>query len=255
MSSSTSPTLSALDCHAHLAPDVTAEQLDALGQVTVFAVTRSLEESEEVAHRTDQQVVWGCGVHPGLARARRSYDADRFRNLIQRFALIGETGLDRRTGRLDEQEVVLRSILTVIRDVPVMTSIHSAGCTGEVVQIIAEDPHPGTILHWFLGTADEIRTAAGLGCYFSVNSAMPDETLRLIPRERVLPETDYPSTAGRGVRQPGDISNLESRLAAIYGEPTERVRWQFYRNLRTLSLASGAIERLPEKLADHLLAT
>lgn len=84
---------------------------------------------------------------------------------------------------------------------------------------------------------------------------MPDETLGLIPRDRVLPETDYPSTAGRGVRRPGDTSKLESKLATIYGVPTERVRWQFYRNLRTLSLASGAIEKLPEQLADLLLAT
>lgn len=129
MSSSTSPTLPALDCHAHLAQDVTAEQLDALGQVTVFAVTRSLEEGEEVARRTDPQLVWGCGVHPGRTRALSSYDADRFRNLIQRFVLIGEVGLDRRAGKVEEQKLVFRSILNVIRDLPVITSIHSAGCT------------------------------------------------------------------------------------------------------------------------------
>ena len=134
-----------------------------------------------------------------------------------------------------------------------MVSVHSAGCTSETIRIISENPHPGTILHWFLGTPEEIREAADLGCYFSVNSATPDQTLRLIPRERVLPETDFPSTLRQGVRQPGDISDLESKLAAVYGEPTERVRWQFYRNLRSLSLASGAIERLPEQLADDLL--
>ena len=143
----------------------------------------------------------------------------------------------------------------MIRDLPIITSIHSAGCTKEVVQAIASAPHPGTILHWFLGTDGEIRSAAALGCYFSVNSAMPDETLRLIPWDRLLPETDYPSTARRGVHRPGDVSNLESKLATIHGVPTEGVRRQFYRNLRTLSLASGAIETLPEQLANLLLAT
>lgn len=255
MSSSTSPTLPALDCHAHLAHDVTTEQLAALGHVAVFAVTRSLDEGEEVAHRMDPQLVWGCGVHPGKKGALSSYDADRFRNLIQRFTLVGEVGLDRRAGKLEEQKLVLRSILNVIRDLPIITSIHSAGCTKEAVQAIASAPHPGTILHWFLGTADEIRSASALGCYFSVNSAMPDDTLRLIPWDRLLPETDYPSTARRGVHRPGDIANLEAKLATIHGVPTERVRWQFYRNLRTLSLASGAIETLPEQLANLLLAT
>jgi len=70
----------------------------------------------------------------------------------------------------------------------------------------------------------------------------------------VLPETDYPSTANRGVRRPGDISKLESKLAEMYGESTEKVRHRFYRNLRILALASGAIERFPEQLADRLLA-
>lgn len=40
----------------------------------------------------------------------------------------------------------------------------------------------------------------------------------------------------------------------MYGESTEKVRHRFYRNLRTLALASGAIERFPEQLADRLLA-
>ena len=83
---------------------------------------------------------------------------------------------------------------------------------------------------------------------------MPSATLRLMPRDMVLPETDYPSTANRGVRRPGDISKLESKLAEMYGESTEKVRHRFYRNLRILALASGAIERFPEQLADRLLA-
>ena len=83
---------------------------------------------------------------------------------------------------------------------------------------------------------------------------MPKATLQLMPRDLVLPETDYPSTASRGVRRPGDISKLESMLADMYGESTEKVRQRFYRNLRTLALASGAIERFPERLADRLLA-
>lgn len=254
MSSLTSTGLPALDCHAHMAPDVTEEQLAALGEVTIFAVTRSLEESEEIAHRADRRVVWGCGVHPGLESARRAYDAERLRKFLRHFVLIGEIGLDRRSGKLDEQMTVFRSILSAIQGAPVLASVHSAGCTREIVQIMAESPHAGTILHWFLGTAEEIHAAARLGCYFSVNSAMPNETLRLMPRDLVLPETDYPATADRGVRRPGDISKLESKLAAIYGDSAENVRWRFYRNLRTLALASGAIERLPEQLADRLLA-
>jgi len=45
----TSPELPPLDCHAHIAPDVTASQLDGLGSALIFAVTRSLDEARFVA--------------------------------------------------------------------------------------------------------------------------------------------------------------------------------------------------------------
>ena len=49
----------------------------------------------------NQSLLEEARVHPGLSGARRAYDADRFRTLIQRFALIGKVGLDLRAGKLD----------------------------------------------------------------------------------------------------------------------------------------------------------
>ncbi len=63
--------LPSLDCHAHIAPDVTRHQLDTLGHTHIFAVTRSLSEAEEVAERVDSRLTWGIGIHPALPpRAR-----------------------------------------------------------------------------------------------------------------------------------------------------------------------------------------
>jgi TatD DNase family protein len=99
-----------------------------------------------------------------------------------------------------------------------------------------------------------VRRATSAGCYFSVNGAMSDEALRRIPPDRMLPETDFPSTSRRGGgTKPGDTRKLEERVAGMVGLPTEQIRWTWYRNLRTISLASGAIERLPDQLADRLL--
>lgn len=243
-----------LDCHAHLAPDVTQEQIRALGGAVVFAVTRSLAEAELVAGRADETLVWGCGVHPGVAKARQAFDEDHMRELLANFALLGEVGLDRRAGHLEEQLKVFEAVLRAARDCPLLVSVHSAGCTTQVVELADRFPRSGLILHWFLGDAGEVDRAARAGCYFSVNSAMADGLLRGIPPDQMLPETDFPSTARRGGgRVPGDTSRLETRMAAIYGEPAEHVRWRWYRNLRTLALASGAIDRLPEALADRLI--
>lgn len=244
-----------LDCHAHLAPDVTQKQIRALGGAVVFAVTRSLAEAELVAGRTDETLVWGCGVHPGVAKARQAFDEDRMRELLGNFALVGEVGLDRSAGRLDDQLRVFEGVLRAAQDSPVLVSVHSAGCTNQVVDLIERLPHSGLILHWFLGASTEVERATRAGCYFSVNSAMGEELLRCIPRDRMLPETDFPSTARRGGgRVPGDTSRLEQRIAAIQAEAAERVRWRWYRNLRALALASGAIDRFPDALADRLIA-
>jgi len=82
-----------------------------------------------------------------------------------------------------------------------------------VVELAERSRHPGMILHWFLGDAAEVARAAKAGCYFSVNGAMSDEVLRRFPADRVLPETDFPSTARRGGgRLPGDTSKLEHRV-------------------------------------------
>lgn len=244
-----------LDCHAHLAPDVTKEQIRALGGAVVFAVTRSLAEAELVVGRSDETLVWGCGVHPGVAKARQAFDEDRMRALIGNFALVGEVGLDRRAGHLDDQLRVFEAVLRAASASPVLVSVHSAGCTTQVVDMAERFPRSGLILHWFLGDPGEVHRATRAGCYFSANAAMSDDVLRRIPADRMLPETDFPSTARRGGgRVPGDTSRLEHRVAAIQGEAVEALRWRWYRNLRTLALDSGAIDRIPETLADRLIA-
>jgi len=83
-----------LDCHAHIAPDVTSAQLTSLGEAHVFAMTRSFDEAAAVVTRYDPVLTWGLGVHPGVPAARAAYDSERFRSLLPRFALVGEMGLD-----------------------------------------------------------------------------------------------------------------------------------------------------------------
>lgn len=89
---------------------------------------------------------------------------------------------------------MFRQLLNAIRDRPVLISIHSMGATSEVLGELAGAPHPGAILHWFLGTPSQVARAASIGCFFSVNAAMGDDLVTAMPKERVLSETDYPET-------------------------------------------------------------
>lgn len=233
----------ALDCHAHLAPDVSAEQVRGLGGALVFAVSRSLAESAWALQRPpDPTLLWGLGVHPGSRKAIADFDPEIFSRLLPHFALVGEIGLDRRAGRLGVQQSILSEILSRVGAAPAICSLHSAGCPEEVVTLLRKNPVAAPVLHWFTGASETVAEAKDLGCWFSVNSAMTDEQLERIPVSRALPETDFP--AGHA-RFPGDIGALERRLGSIWGRGPTDVRDCFFGNLGELSTTAAVADLLP----------
>lgn len=244
--------LPSLDCHAHVAPDVTRSQIATLGNTQVFAVTRSLSEAAHVAGRADPHLTWGIGVHPGVPAARKDYDPETFRRLLPKFALVGEVGLDKR-GPRNEQVEILIDVFDACDGQPVFISVHSTGRTSEIVDLIERHPHAGMILHWFLGTTDEIQRATAVGSYFSVNSAMDEGLMAAMPRDRILPETDFPARPVRA-RLPGETVTVENRLARIWQASQEETRYQLWANLKKLAIDSGAIDAVSDSLADALLA-
>lgn len=244
--------LPALDTHAHIAPDVTPSQIAALGNAVVFAVTRSLHEANQVKNRRDSSLIWGLGVHPGISTARAAWNPQQFKDLLSSFALVGEIGLDRRGGALAEQRSIFKEVLAIVRDEPVLVSIHSSGASTEVVQSLHAAGMRGAILHWFNGDHTDVQRAIETNAYFSVNAAMSREQIQQFPRERVLCETDFPARKVRA-RKPADMAAIEQLLSEVWKTSPEEVRAATWWNLRTLSEQSGAIERLPESIADTLL--
>ncbi|MDV3135742.1 TatD family hydrolase [Mycobacterium sp. 29Ha] len=233
-----------LDAHAHIAPDVTPEQLLTLGPSVVLAVTRSLNEGV-YAHRTQtaarSNLLWGLGTHPGVEKSLTQFDVASFRELLPNFALVGEVGLDRRGG--PAQTEVFRQILSAVADQPVILSVHSAGMCSAVLDEIECSPHPGLVLHWFNGTTADIQRAVQMQCFFSVNASMKHDVLEQIPMDRILTETDFPSSTSRtGARRPGDVSAIESKLEQIHGVVARDHIWG---NFADLVARSGVRDRLP----------
>jgi TatD DNase family protein len=247
------PPLPALDAHAHLAPDVTPAQVRALGHCHVFAVTRSLEEAAHVQKHPAPSLTWGLGVHPGAASARDTFERQRFTALLPSFALVGEIGMDRRAGHREQQAAILRSILQMCTDQPVLLSVHSAGQSAETLELLAETPHPGTILHWWNTDGPTLDTAIATDAYFSVNAAMSSTMLARIPIDRVLTETDFPARATSS-RRPGDTRRIEEELAMVHQMTVTEVRHRVWVNLRRLAVRAAVLDRLGDNLADQLLS-
>ncbi|MFJ8203235.1 TatD family hydrolase [Micromonospora chalcea] len=237
-----------LDCHAHVAPDVTGPQIAALNGAVIFAMTRSPAEAGFAARRNDATVLWGYGAHPAVPSVVSAITKDGIRRAAAQHIVIGEIGLDRKTA-LAPQLTALDLILDVCTNQPLLLSLHSTGRTTELLDTLTRRPHNGAILHWFNGTREQIDRAAAQGCYFSVNAAMSDERLAWIPRDRLLPETDFPSSRRTTrARIPGDITFLEQRMAALLNKPVSAVREMWYSNLATLTRRAGVTPRLPPAL-------
>ncbi|WP_154793245.1 TatD family hydrolase [Occultella kanbiaonis] len=233
-----------LDAHAHIAGDVTQAQLDALGGAVVFAMTRSVNEARYAlrpAGAVAANVVWAIGVHPGVPVSLAQHSPEAFAGELDRFALAGEVGL---AGRSSETQTnVFRSVLESAADHPVLVSVHSAGARTEVLDEIARHSLPGVVLHWFNGTQAEFDRAIELGCWFSVNAAMSDATLRMVPPDRLLTETDFPAARRKTLAaRPGDVREIESRLVAL---GRTDVRTQVWRNLASLVEEAGVMTKLP----------
>lgn len=240
-----------LDTHAHVDTDIHPQALLALRAVVLVAL-RSQSDFDEVADRKDPLAVWGVGVHPGVSTAIDNFDVVHLRAQLERTPLLSEIGLDQRSNvSKPTQERVFRSALIAHDDARCVASIHSAGRTERVLDMIQGHRCSTMILHWWNGSAVETQRAIELGCYFSVNERnLRSPNLSRIPIDRILPETDHPyGDSGRGA-QPGKVDAVES---AFEDDPAE-FRRQVWRNLGRLFDNAEATDRLPSKVRGLLAA-
>lgn len=246
-----------LDLHAHIETTINARDLTALEAVT-FAVTRSPKEWSAAIKRRDDSTVWGIGCHPGVAEAVRSFSADTFAEHLSDSAFVGEVGLDGRSKvPTADQRRVFDEVLLALQSAPRVVSVHSVAATSEVVAALRARPVAGAVLHWWRGNAEETRAAIDMGCFFSLNGAEArrPRVLSLLPRDRVLTETDFPHSerSDRAADRPGRTNTIEHALEEQWNEDRWGVRLQLWRNLRALLHATGTMSRMPRAVKAALL--
>jgi TatD DNase family protein len=120
-------------------------------------------------------------------------------------------------------------------------SFHSRGAADEVLDALERHPASGTpILHWFSGTAAQLKRADGLGCWFSVGPSMLSSAkgralAAAMPRNRVLTETDGPFAERRGhPLRPIDAALAEQELSELWNLPLMETQTHLRETFRTL---------------------
>jgi TatD DNase family protein len=137
-------------------------------------------------------------------------------------------------------------------------SVHSYRATDLVVRELREFRPAAAILHWWLGSPAETEAAVEAGAYFSVNASQVKswKSLRLVPFDRVLLETDHPfgDRSESPPRRPGNLSKSESAVSAVFSVSPDALRLRTWRTLKAISEKLNLVEMFPQDFQVQFLA-
>ena len=179
----------------------------------------------------------GLGLHPWWVAQGKADDREvrLFEELAPQCRYIGEIGLDfgkRFAGEREEQGMVFRRVLAVCAQpgVPHVMSFHSSSAASVVMDEVERAGLSDAIriFHWFSGSSDELMRARRAGWYFSVGERMLATKrgrayLQAIPEDRLLLETDLPSSPQSKMDYDGYYRSLAGVAQVVAAERGERV--------------------------------
>ena len=192
------------------------------------------------------------GFHP-LAVAGNEGELPLFLSLLPDVQFVGEIGLDSsREGASTrtEQLRIFRAIAEALARERKFVTLHSRGAEEDVAAILHECGVTTCVFHWFSGGTKALKVVIERGHYFSVNTAMVTTqkeraVLNLVPRNRILTETDGPYIKVSGQpAKPCDVKTVLSGIANAWGSSAEHVEAQVTENYTQLCGSLGIECRL-----------
>lgn len=222
--------------------------------VNRFDAYRALAEAHEPVFCT-------VGTHPHNAAAEPDIPVEEIvaRSGHPRCVAIGEAGLDYFYDKSprDVQQRVFRTHIAAARETGLPLVIHARDADRDMIDILTEEMRIGqyrAVLHCFSSGVELARVGVELGFYVSFSGILTfkkSEEIRriatLVPRERLLVETDAPYLAPEPHRgrtnEPAYVAHTARALARTIGASEEDVARitteNFYRLFAKAAAADG----------------
>jgi TatD DNase family protein len=252
-----------IDSHAHLDSEDYAGDLDAvvararaagLLRIVCVGLWRApghFGNALELAARDPGFFSATIGVHPHECARVPEEDWALHDALARdpRVVAVGETGLDFHYDLSPRpvQEASFRRSLAVAKAADKPVVIHVREADAACVRVLGEEGVPGRggVIHCFTGDAAAARAYLDLGLFVSVAGVVTFKTaeairdaVRIVPRDRLLVETDCPFLAPipfRGKRnEPGHVIETARKVAEVWGATLEEVAAATTANARRL---------------------
>ncbi len=241
-----------IDSHAHLDSEDFEQDLDGvvarargagLARIVCIGLWRSpgsFGNALDLASLDPSFFAATVGVHPHECARVPEEDWARHEALARdpRVVAVGETGLDFHYDHSPRpvQEASFRRSLGIARGAGKPVVIHVREADEACARVLREEgvPPAGGVIHCFTGDAAAARAYLDLGLYISVagvvtfKTAEPiREAVRIVPRDRLLVETDCPFLAPiphRGKRnEPAYVVETARKVAELWGATDDDV--------------------------------
>ena len=198
------------------------------------------------------------GIHPHEAKGFREEDPDALRDWYQsgQIHAIGEIGLDYYydLSPRETQQEVCRKQMELAWEIGAPVAYHIRDAHGDMLDIMRsmKGRLTGGIIHCFSGSPETAKEHLRLGYYISFAGPLTfkkapklQETARLVPRDRLLIETDSPYLAPEPMRgrrnEPTYVKYVGLKLAELRGEDPEEVAAYTTENaIRVYGLRNGS---------------
>ncbi len=243
-----------IDTHAHLDNErydvdragVIKRALDAglrhIITVVCWDRARGFEPVKELVNAHDF-ISASLGVHPHEAKYIKGEGVfNEMKELAlafkQRVLAIGEAGLDyhRSETPKDAQRLVFARQIGLARELNLPLIVHSRDSHADTMEALKSEgaPSTGGVFHCFSGSAEEAEEALNAGFHISFtgnitfkNAQGLRDTVKAVPIERMLIETDCPYLAPEPMRgkrnEPSYVVHVAKAVAGIKGLSVEDV--------------------------------
>lgn len=178
-----------------------------------------------------------AGVHPHDAKDYEKHKSALLEILkLEKIVGLGEIGLDYHYlySPKEVQQKVFGSQIELAKEKGLPVIIHSREASDDAFSILNNNRPQKAVMHCFSGNEKEAKTYLDMGFYISFagpvtfkNADKPKETLKLVPDQRLLLETDCPYLAPqifRGKRnEPSYIDNTYNEAAILRNTTKENL--------------------------------
>ena len=205
-----------------------------------------IKEAIEIAKSHDN-IFLEIGYHPSEVLTTTDDDLEELKELAKndKVVAIGEIGLDYHWDKenKEKQKELFKKQINIAKELDLPIVIHSRDAFQDTYDILKEANWKGDI-HCFSGNLENAKMYIKLGFYLGIGGVVTfkntnlKDTLKEIPLDRIILETDSPylaPTPHRGEKnEPKYIPLIAEELSTIYNKTIKEIEEQTTKNVQEL---------------------